>query len=81
MPISAIMIKTALSLSTAVLGLLSPDYKIEKWTPVNSLTWGKAMAWDLRGNMDEEIERTVCSKHSRRNRSLSFILPTLRIIP
>ena len=29
---------TALSLEYAVLGLLSPDYKIEPWTPVNSLT-------------------------------------------
>ncbi len=54
--------KTALSLEYAILGLLSPDYKIEKWTPVNSLTWGKAMAWDLRGNLDEEIERAVLLK-------------------
>ncbi len=53
---------TALSLEYAVLGLLSPDYRIEKWTPVNSLTWGKAMAWDLRGNMGEEIERAVLLK-------------------
>jgi penicillin amidase len=53
---------TALSLEYAVLGLLSPAYKIEAWTPVNSLTWGKAMAWDLRGNMDEEIQRAVLLK-------------------
>ncbi|MBN2116393.1 MAG: penicillin acylase family protein [Anaerolineales bacterium] len=53
---------TALSLEYAVLALLSPDYKIEKWTPVNTLTWGKAMAWDLRGNMGEEIERAVLLK-------------------
>jgi penicillin amidase len=52
----------ALSLEYAVLKLLSPNYKIEPWTPVNSLTWGKAMAWDLRGNMDEEIERAVLLK-------------------
>jgi penicillin amidase len=52
----------AASLEYAVLGLLSPDYKIEPWTPVNSLTWGKAMAWDLRGNMDEEVERAVLLK-------------------
>ena len=44
---------TALSLEYAVLGLLSPDYELEAWTPVHSLTWGKAMAWDLRGNMGE----------------------------
>ncbi len=53
---------TALSLEYAVLGLLSPDYKIEEWLPVHSLTWGKAMAWDLRGNMGEEIERAVLLK-------------------
>ncbi len=53
---------TALSLEYAVLGLLSPSYKIEPWTPINSLTWGKAMAWDLRSNMGEEIERAVLLK-------------------
>ena len=52
----------ALSLEYAVLGLLSPDYKIEPWTPIHSLTWGKAMAWDLRGNMGDEIERAVLLK-------------------
>ncbi|HXQ35528.1 MAG TPA: penicillin acylase family protein, partial [Anaerolineales bacterium] len=52
----------ALSLEYSILGLLNTDYKIEPWTPVNSLTWGKAMAWDLRGNMDEEIERAVLLK-------------------
>ncbi|NJC98608.1 MAG: penicillin acylase family protein, partial [Anaerolineae bacterium] len=53
---------TALSLEYAILGLLSPDYEIKPWTPINSLTWGKAMAWDLRGNMGEEIERAVLLK-------------------
>ena len=53
---------TTLSLEYAVLGLLSPDYVIEVWQPVHSLTWGKAMAWDLRGNMDEEITRAVLLK-------------------
>lgn len=54
--------RTALSLEYAVLGLLSPDYEIEAWTPIHSLTWGKAMAWDLRGNMGDEIERAVLLK-------------------
>jgi penicillin amidase len=53
---------TAVSLEYAILKLLSPDYKIEPWEPVHSLTWGKAMAWDLRGNMDEEIERAILLK-------------------
>ena len=53
---------SALSLEYAILGLLSPDYELEEWTPIHSLTWGKAMAWDLRGNMGEEIERAVLLK-------------------
>lgn len=53
---------TALSLEYSILGLLSPDYELEEWTPIHSLTWGKAMAWDLRGNMGEEIERAVLLK-------------------
>ncbi|HCR70097.1 MAG TPA: penicillin acylase family protein, partial [Anaerolineae bacterium] len=53
-----------LSLEYEILGLpiLSPDYAITEWTPINSLTWGKAMAWDLRGNMDEEIDRAIFLK-------------------
>ena len=52
----------ALSLEYAVLKLLNPHYVPEPWTPVNSLTWGKAMAWDLRGNIEEEIERVMLLK-------------------
>ncbi len=53
---------TALSLEYGVLKLLNPHYSPEPWTPVNSLTWAKAMAWDLRGNIDEEIERAMLLK-------------------
>ena len=53
---------TDLSLEYGVLKLLNPDYKPEPWQPVHSLTWGKAMAWDLRGNIDEEIERAILLK-------------------
>jgi penicillin amidase len=51
-----------ISLEYSILGLLTPSYKIEPWTPVNSLTWGKAMAWDLGGNMSTEIERAILLK-------------------
>ncbi|WP_327324198.1 penicillin acylase family protein [Streptomyces sp. NBC_01210] len=37
----------------------SNDYKPEKWTPVDSVAWLKAMAWDLRGNMQDEIDRSL----------------------
>ena len=35
------------------------DYKPQKWSPVDSVAWLKAMAWDLRGNMQEEIDRSL----------------------
>ena len=53
---------TAVSLEYGVLKLLTPGYTIEPWTPLHTLTWAKAMAWDLRGNMDEEGERAVLLK-------------------
>jgi penicillin G amidase len=37
------------------------DYKPEPWTAVDSLAWLKAMAWDLRGNMDDEVARVLLS--------------------
>lgn len=52
-----------LSLEYAILtGILNPDYVIEPWTPIHSLTWAKAMAWDLGDNMDTEIERAILLK-------------------
>ena len=40
-----------LSLEYAVLGLQNPGYTPEPWTPVDSIAWLKAMAWDLRSNL------------------------------
>ncbi|MFE5871950.1 penicillin acylase family protein [Streptomyces roseifaciens] len=37
------------------------EYKPEKWTPVDSVAWLKAMAWDLRGNLQSEIDRSLAS--------------------
>jgi len=37
------------------------DYKVEDWTPADSVAWLKAMAWDLRENMNDEIERGLLS--------------------
>ncbi|MFJ9615703.1 penicillin acylase family protein [Streptomyces noursei] len=47
-----------LSLEYAALGFTN-DYKPEPWTPVDSVAWLKAMAWDLRGNMQDEIDRSL----------------------
>ena len=37
----------------------STDYRPEEWTPVDSVSWLKALAWDLRGNMQDEIDRAL----------------------
>jgi penicillin amidase len=47
------------SLEYTVLGLQNPGYKVEKWDPVDSVAWLKAMAWDLKTNMDNEISRAI----------------------
>jgi penicillin amidase len=46
-----------LSLSYTVLGLDHRMARIEPWTPEDSVAWFKAMAWDLRGNYDDELDR------------------------
>ncbi|GAA1948504.1 penicillin acylase family protein [Agromyces allii] len=50
-----------LSLEYAVLGLQNPGYSPEPWTPVDSIAWLKAMAWDLRSNLGDEIDRALLS--------------------
>ncbi|KUN78489.1 penicillin acylase family protein [Streptomyces griseoruber] len=47
-----------ISLEYAALGFTN-DYKPAEWTPVDSISWLKAMAWDLRGNMQDEIDRAL----------------------
>jgi penicillin amidase len=50
-----------MSLEYSVLALNGLDYTVEDWTPVDSLAWLKAMAWDLRENMADEIDRAIAS--------------------
>lgn len=47
-----------ISVEYAALGFTN-DYKPTAWTPVDSVAWLKAMAWDLRGNMQDEIDRSL----------------------
>ncbi|MET7637446.1 penicillin acylase family protein [Streptomyces sp. NPDC005438] len=49
---------SAASVEYAVLDL-SNDYEPAKWAPADSVAWLKAMAWDLRGNMQQEIDRSL----------------------
>jgi penicillin amidase len=53
-----------LSLEYAILGLpiINPDYVVEPWEPINTLAWAKALAWDLKSNFNDEIQRVVLMK-------------------
>ncbi len=54
--------KTAVSLEYTVLALQNPSYQIEPWDPVDTLTWGKVMSWDLSGNMRAELTRALLAR-------------------
>jgi penicillin amidase len=48
---------TELGLEYLLLRTTGGDGPIEPWTPVDTLAWAKAIAWDLRGNAEEEVDR------------------------
>ncbi|MCD0451801.1 penicillin acylase family protein [Actinocorallia sp. API 0066] len=47
------------SLEYSVLGLQRTGYQPEEWTPADSVAWLKAMAWDLRSNIEDELGRAL----------------------
>lgn len=51
-----------ISLEYAVLGLQNSDYVPEPWQPADSVAWLKAMAWDLRTNIEDETARALVSQ-------------------
>ncbi|NNF70515.1 MAG: penicillin acylase family protein [Acidimicrobiia bacterium] len=48
-----------LAFEYSILELTNHSYTPEPWSPIDTLTWLKVMAWDLRGNMDAEIDRAI----------------------
>ena len=60
-PTSRQLARTTSRWSTPCSALGGLDYEVEDWTPVDSVAWLKAMAWDLRGNMQDEIDRAMAS--------------------
>ncbi|PYC82670.1 penicillin acylase family protein [Streptomyces tateyamensis] len=50
------------SLEYSLLGAVNSGYQPEQWTPVDSVAWLKAMAWNLSGNLQEEIDRSLLSQ-------------------
>ena len=60
-----------LAVEYSLLQLGGLDYIPEPWTPVDSLAWLKAMAWDLRGNMTTRSAGCWPRSTTRRTRSRS----------
>ncbi|MGH8824131.1 MAG: penicillin acylase family protein [Jiangellaceae bacterium] len=57
-----------LGLAYTLLGMTGGDTTPEPWGPVDSLAWLKAMAWDLRSNMEDEIDRALLAAALPRER-------------
>jgi penicillin amidase len=52
-----------LAFEYTVLGLQNRGYEPEPWSPVDSVAWLKAMAWDLRTNVEHETTRALLTQH------------------
>jgi penicillin amidase len=66
---------TEIALEYTVLNAGGLDYHPEDWTPVDSLAWLKAMAWDLRGNMVDEIDRVLTAAAVGEERAAALYPP------
>lgn len=51
--------KSRLSVSYTVMGFRARSGSVRPWSPIDSLTWFKAMAWDLASNDEQEIDRAL----------------------
>lgn len=52
-----------MALEYTILGLQNRGYEPQPWTPADSVAWLKAMAWDLRTNIEDETARAFLTPH------------------
>lgn len=45
------------SLNQTILGVVQDPWEIEPWEPLDTISWGVVMAWDLGGNWENELAR------------------------
>jgi len=57
-----------LSVEHGLLAITNRSYDVARWTPADSVSWLKAMAWDLRSNLDEELTRARLGETLPRDR-------------
>jgi penicillin G amidase len=54
--------RNRLSLNQTILDLVNERRSIEPWTPLNTISWGVVMAWDLSGNWQHEQTRALLTQ-------------------
>lgn len=64
-----------MSLEYTFLARRNPGYRVEPWSPVDSLAWLKAMAWDLRGDYNDELARARLSRTTRSLKQINLLYP------
>jgi penicillin amidase len=64
-----------MSLEYTVLQRRNPSYRVEPWTPIDSLAWLKALAWDLRGDYNDELTRARLSRRGISLRQIALLYP------
>lgn len=65
----------AFSLNQTILELVQEPWEIEPWEPIDTISWGVVMSWDLGGNWSGELQR------ARLNKSLGEATTTLLFPP
>jgi penicillin amidase len=63
------------SVSYSVLGLQLPLERIERWEPADSLSWLKAVAWELSSNRQEEALRALLLAEGMPADQIAQLLP------
>ena len=64
-----------MSLEYTFLQRRNPGYRVEPWTPVDSLAWLKALAWDLRGDYNDELTRARLSRRGISLKQIALLYP------
>jgi penicillin amidase len=66
---------TGLGLEYLFLNIVNRDYTPQPWEPLNTLTWQKAMAWDLGGaDLNYELDHAQLSK-TMSSEQIDFLYP------
>ncbi|MCX7681027.1 MAG: penicillin acylase family protein [Anaerolineae bacterium] len=66
--------KGRLGLEFTILGWNGVRFEPEPWTPLNTLTWAKVMAWDLGGNRGDELLRAHIAARLGKS-AISVLIP------